>query len=168
MEKTFIIRPSSLYAFLKPVHNLIFGIIILSLGYFIVDALEIRFEVQTEYLDYLLFFCWVILLLFFFKYIYQVALINSQKYEISREKLNFKRGVFTIKTDFLELYRIKDFSEERPFLLRIINAMVVRLDTSDKSHAVFFMKGIPQSNITNVLRELVEENRLRKNVYEID
>lgn len=106
--------------------------------------------------------------LFVLTYIYRYLLIRSIKYDISEDQLNYTRGVFSIRTDYIELYRVKDFSKTRSFVLRIINAMSITLDTSDKSHPRFHMIGIPKSNLLETLRDLVEQARIDKRVFEVD
>ena len=58
-----------------------------------------------------------------------------------------------------------DFKETKPFLFRLIGGMTFAIETTDKSHPVFKLEGIPKSNIDAVIRELVEDNRERKRVF---
>ena len=66
------------------------------------------------------------------------------------------------------MYRIKDFDQKQSLIMRIIKIMHIRLMTSDISHPMLELKGIPVSNITDVIRELVEKSRKENRVYAID
>ena len=152
-KKNFIIFPTSLYAFLKPLFFVILGFGLIALG-----IIFFRFRATIIPLS----------IPFFLIYFYKALYIKTTKYEISAQQIKHTRGVFSIKTDYLELYRVKDFGEHRSFLMRLLAVMKVTLITSDKSDPIFEMNGIPKSNITKVLRELVETNRVKKRVFEID
>ena len=100
--------------------------------------------------------------------LYKYLLIRSYRYEISQEKITWSRGILSRNIDFLELYRVKDYRVQQPLTLRIIGSMHLILETSDRSHPIFLFKGIPYSNFPDELRKLVEFNRDRKRVYEVD
>lgn len=100
--------------------------------------------------------------------VYRRVYFAILRYEVSQYQIKYYRGVFNYKTDFLEMYRIKDFAVERPLHLRIFGIMHVTLATSDNSHPIFRMEGIPSSNIPDVIRQLVERARKDKRVYEVD
>lgn len=88
--------------------------------------------------------------------------------EIFEDRLSVKKGVFSRSKDFMELYRIKDYAESQPFLMRVFGLMNVTLETSDKSDPVLYFKGVPQSNIVEVIRGMVEIQRKKKGVREFD
>ncbi len=99
---------------------------------------------------------------------YRILYIRSKKFEIDKEQIIYSRGIFNIDIDFLELYRVKDFKIRKSFGMRLIKAMKITLITSERDSTEFLMSGIKSSNITFQLRELVEWNRSKKNVYEVD
>ena len=119
-------------------------------------------EKRQKYLTYSLLCLSLICLM---AYIISYLFLNSVTYTITPERIVFKRGIFTIKTDFIELYRVQDYAEVRTFLLRFIGAMNYRIDTLDKSHSVFIFRGIPTSNLDHKLRALVEIAREEKRVF---
>jgi len=90
------------------------------------------------------------------------------RYEISPEQIKYTRGVLQVKIDFLEMYRIKDFDQRQSLIMSMLGIMHIRLMTSDISHPMLVMKGIPKSNIADVLRELIEQSRRENRVYAID
>ena len=167
-KKTIVLTPVKLYAFLKPIVPfmftfLIIGIVYYGIGYLMqLDLIQSNFDIGS-----LLPYAIAILALAFLVYIYRVAFILSHKFRITNEQIEYVRGVFSINSDFVELYRVKDLMIKKPFIMRLLTAQNLSLITSDKSHPLLHMCAIPTSNIHEVLRELIEINRTRKGVYEI-
>lgn len=168
-QKTITLSPVRYYAVLKPIFPLILSWGVLAL--FMVgaeylqrtDLLWATYDIQKLYP-----FALGIGSMAFIHYLYKVFFILSHKFKIDNEQIEYVRGVFSINSDFVELYRVKDLMIQRPFLIRLLTAQNLSLITSDKTHPVLLMFAIPNSNIHEVLRELVERNRQRKGVYEID
>ena len=100
--------------------------------------------------------------------LYRIIYWRQVKYEISREQIRYSRGIWHRQTDFLEMFRIKDFDQRQTLPMQMLGVMHIRLMTSDITHPVLELKGIPVSNITDMLRQLVEEARRKNRVYAID
>lgn len=168
-KKIIVLKPVFLYAIIKPIVPLLMMIALLFVIYFGVEyflslnIVSIDFEL-TSLLPYAV----GVLCIAFLYYVYRVAFILSHKFKITNEQIEYVRGVFSINSDFVELYRVKDLMIKRPFIMRLLTAQNLSLVTSDKSHPILHMFAIPTSNIHEVLRELVELNRNNKGVYEID
>lgn len=168
-KKIIVLKPVFLYAIIKPIFPLLMVIALLFVLYFAaeyflsLDLVPMDFELAS-----LLPFAVGIVCLSLLYYIYKVAFILSHKFKITNEQIEYVRGVFSINSDFVELYRVKDLMIKRPFIMRLLTAQNLSLITSDKSHPMLHMFAIPTSNIHEVLRELVELNRNNKGVYEID
>lgn len=159
MTKHYLIKPNTYYALMKP-----FGFFILAVMFATLT------QFSSVYLNNEIFQLIGVgsSLLLVLMYIYKFLYIKSMAYKITREQIVYTRGVFTITTDNIELYRVKDFTVKRPFLMRVIKAMNFYLITSDKTHPILDMIGIPKSNIDQVVRKLVEEQRRIKGVREFD
>ena len=82
--------------------------------------------------------------------------IRSRVYELTTERIKTSQGIFTRRTDELELYRVKDVTLVEPFFLRLCGLGNIVITTNDAS--------TPNLTIPAVrgVRELREE--LRKNV----
>lgn len=159
MTKHYLIKPSIYYALIKPFGFFILAILFATLTHFAPVFLK------KEVFQFIGIGSSLLLVLM---YIYKFLYIKSMFYKITREQIVSTRGVFTITTDNIELYRVKDFTVKRPFLMRIINTMNFSLITSDKTHPILDLIGIPKSNIDQVVRKLVEEQRRIKGVREFD
>jgi len=91
------------------------------------------------------------------------------RYEIYDDRIIYRRGVFTVTTDEILLYRIKAINLNEPFLYRLVGISNLSIITSDKYVNEITLKGVPVGmNFRNALRELVEENRTKKGVKEFD
>lgn len=150
------LRPKNLYAIFYPVKYLFFSIVFITGGYYL------KPYVPEDILKYSVAGLVGIMLIF---YILHFLYIKSIVYTVTDEQILFKRGIFTITTDYIELYRVLDFTTVRSFLLRFIGGMTFIMETSDKSHPIFELIAIPKSNIEEIIRNLVEDNRTRKNVF---
>lgn len=98
---------------------------------------------------------------------YQYLLLSSITYEITDQKLTVKKGVFTLKKDYLELYRVIDMQLFSPFFGRILNYCNVTLYSRDLSSPTLRMMGIPNGEaVVELLRDEVEGARENSRVYE--
>ena len=150
-NKFFVICPSGSYVLLKVLFPLTIGLMIVVVAIWL----------QQSY--------WALLSVLPLGYVmYKAAYLMLLRYEVSQGQIRYYSGVFNRRADFLEIYRIKDFEISQPFVLRLLGIMHFSMTTSDKSHPVFRMEGIPKSNIADTIRELVEQARLDKRVYEVD
>jgi len=150
-QETVILRPALSFAILKSINLIIFSIMIL--------LLSVYFNFQP-----IAFAAIVPIILFVYRIIYW----RMVKYEISSTQIKYTRGVFHIKMDFLEMYRIKDFEQRQSLVMRLLNIMHINLMTSDITHPVLELKGIPKSNMLDILRRLVQKSRKENRVYEVD
>ena len=95
--------------------------------------------------------------------------VKGTKYELTNERLTTRSGVLSKQTDELELYRVKDYKIEHPFLLRIFSLGNIILETSDRSSPVIMIKAIPDAEeLGQKVRRYVEERRDSKRVREVD
>ena len=100
---------------------------------------------------------------------YHVLRVRSTRYEITPEELKHYSGILSRKYDYIELYRVKDFRIDRPFIYRLFGLGTLVIYTSDKTTPVFRMEAIRKAEDTyTVLRGFVERNRREKHVFEVD
>jgi|CoawatStandDraft_6_1074263.scaffolds.fasta_scaffold02559_3 uncharacterized membrane protein YdbT with pleckstrin-like domain len=98
-------------------------------------------------------------------------------YQLFPQTIVLKTGILSQKIDNIELYRVRDYSIEKPFLLRIFGLGNIILITSDKSKGNVAFKGQKNiilnaiqdpENVYNQLRTLVESSRKRTGTREVD
>jgi uncharacterized membrane protein YdbT with pleckstrin-like domain len=95
--------------------------------------------------------------------------IKFKKYKITTERIFFTEGIFSKKTDALELYRVKDLDVYEPFWMRIFRVGNIKLSTSDDTTPVFTLLAIPSPpDLMNKLRINIEKRRDEKRVRGIE
>src|SRR6266496_4673852 len=89
--------------------------------------------------------------------------LKCRVYEVTSERLKVSRGIFTRRSDELELYRVKDLTLIEPFFFRLFSLGSIIVTTHDAStptvniHAVRGVKELREE-----LRRAVEACREKK------
>jgi uncharacterized membrane protein YdbT with pleckstrin-like domain len=90
-------------------------------------------------------------------------------YELTSQRLRIRTGILNKMVDELELFRVKDYSMEQPFLLRLIGLGNISMVTSDASHPNVALRAIPGvEDVREKLRTAVQAERDRRRVRELD
>ena len=90
-------------------------------------------------------------------------------YELTEQTFTEKSGVLSQKIESLELYRIKDYSVEKPFLMRLFGLGNLTLTSSDKSNPYVYLYGIKDvENVRDIFRQHVEKARKATGTKEVD
>lgn len=111
-------------------------------------------------------FFWLVIPLFVLLWKYLV--VKNTRYELTSQRLRLRTGVLNKEVNELELYRVKDFKIEQPFLLRIFSVANIVLDTSDNSHPIVSILAVEDAEaLLSAIREHVEIMR-RNRVREVD
>ena len=88
---------------------------------------------------------------------------RNHRITITTERVRESTGVFSKRTDELELYRVRDTTFVAPFGLRIFGCGNLVLNTSDMSTPVVTLTGIPADPaLRDGLRAAIEQCRDRK------
>ena len=84
-------------------------------------------------------------------------------YEITSERVKVIKGIFSKRTDELELYRVKDTSLVEPFVYRMFSVGNIVIVTNDVSTPAVELRAIKNAQeVREQLRASIEECRLRK------
>lgn len=99
----------------------------------------------------------------------QYLLIRSNRYKVTTERIFFTTGIFSKKTEALELYRVRDIDMYEPFWQRMFKLGNVKLSTSDKTTPEFILKAVPKpAELLNNIRKAVENRRDVKRVRGVE
>jgi uncharacterized membrane protein YdbT with pleckstrin-like domain len=94
-----------------------------------------------------------------------VALIRSQVFEVTSERIRWRRGIFTKRTDELELYRVMDATLVEPFLLRMANAGDIAIRSADVTTPHLTLPAVKgAAELREKLRVSIENCRTKKGV----
>lgn len=111
--------------------------------------------------------CWLIVPVFIA--IWKWLVLRNIRYELTSERLKIRQGVLNKDLDELELYRVRDYKLEQPFILRLFGLGNITLRTSDTSHPYVILRGLREGELVREqIRKYVEECRIRKRVLPLD
>ena len=111
--------------------------------------------------------CWLVVPVFYA--IWKWLVLRNVRYELTTERLKIREGVLNKQLDELELYRVRDYKLDQPFLLRLFSLGNITLRTADTSQPVVVLRAIRDGeNVYEQIRKYVEECRIRKRVLPID
>ncbi len=95
--------------------------------------------------------------------------VKNQKYKITTERIFYTTGIFSKKTEAMELYRVKDVDMYEPFWQRMFKLGNISLSSSDQTTANFLLKAVPKpAELMNSIRKSVETRRDVKRVRGIE
>jgi len=105
----------------------------------------------------------------FFMVIIRWWMTKATTYELTTQRLIKDSGILNRLHDEMELYRVKDYSLERPFLERLLGLGTLKILTSDVTHPSVVLRAIPEAQeVREKLRTAVQAERDRKRVREMD
>ena len=101
--------------------------------------------------------------------VWQWLVVRCRVYELTTQRMRLFEGVLNQNIDEVELYRVKDTTIHRPFILRIFNLSIIHLATSDRTHTTVDMRAIHDGvTVREMIRKNVEIIRDSKRVREVD
>ena len=111
---------------------------------------------------------WILLGLAGLALIYMIGVISVVKatqYEITTERIRLRTGIFTKRTEEVELYRALDTSLIEPLSLRMFGLGTIEVRTADASQPKVWLEAIHRARtVREDLRKHIEECRDRKRV----
>ena len=100
--------------------------------------------------------------------LYGCLYLSKLQYVISAEQLIVQQGVFHRTSDYIELYRIVDFSEQRDILEQFFGLKTISIYSGDRTNPKLDIYGVKEKlDVVGIIRERVEYNKQRRGVYEI-
>ena len=105
----------------------------------------------------------ILLATLFCKYLY----LSRVRYTINAEQLQYEYGIFSIQRDYIELYRVVDYSEQRSLPQRLFGLKTVSIYSGDMTCPRLDVVGVRnQTDLIKVIRERVEYNKKKRNIHE--
>ena len=91
--------------------------------------------------------------------------LRSRHYELTTQRVRVRQGIFSKRTDELELYRVKDVTVFEPFWQRVFGLGNIVITNNDASTPNLTLEALPSASQTReALRNAIEECRDRKRV----
>ncbi|MDB5135434.1 MAG: Bacterial rane flanked domain protein [Mucilaginibacter sp.] len=144
-----LLKPSMIFAFLKTFPLLLLAVTFLLLAWWLSPLF--------------IFSSLAVIAAGWYRFLY----IRNSRYVITPEVIRISRGIFFKRTDQVELFRVKDYIVTQPFLLQLFHLMDLTLKSTDPENPVIWLRGIPESDIIDTIRERVQETRQHNKIFEI-
>jgi uncharacterized membrane protein YdbT with pleckstrin-like domain len=91
--------------------------------------------------------------------------LKCRVYEVTTERIKVSRGIFSRRTDEMELYRVKDLTLIEPFFFRLFGLGSVIITTNDASTPTLTIHAVKRvKELREQLRQAVEVCRDKKRV----
>jgi uncharacterized membrane protein YdbT with pleckstrin-like domain len=145
-----LLKPSTLFAFQKAFPMILLAATFLFLAWYL-SPYFILFSFGTS------IFAW-----------YRLLYIRSIEYLLTSEYIRFTRGIFFKRVDQVEMFRIKDYIITQSFILQVFGMMCLTLKSTDPENPVIQFRGIPETDITETIRERVNIARNNSKIYELN
>ena len=100
--------------------------------------------------------------------LYLFIYIRKMDFVVTGEQLIHEHGVFVRDSDYIELYRVVDFKENRSFLQQLAGLKTVSVysvDSNTPRQEIIRVRN--NMNLVAHIRERVDYNKQRKGIYEI-
>ena len=108
-----------------------------------------------------------IAVIFILYLLYRYLYVTRTVYVITSEQLKYECGLFSCNRDFIELYRVVDYSERRSFLQILLGIKTVSIYSGDRTHPRLDLVGVSNKlDLISTIRERVELNKKRHNIHE--
>ena len=89
--------------------------------------------------------------------------LRNERIVITSQRIRLTTGIFSKRSDELELYRVRDSNFVQPFLLRLFNKGNITLTTSDATTPSLTLRALPADlSLRDELRRAIETCRDRK------
>ncbi|MCI0449524.1 MAG: PH domain-containing protein [Chlorobi bacterium] len=96
-------------------------------------------------------------------------IVKNHKYKVTTERIFYTTGIFSKKTEAMELYRVRDVDMYEPFWQRLFKLGNIRLTSSDETTENFLLKAVPNpSKLMDDIRKHVEIRRDVKRVRGVE
>lgn len=100
--------------------------------------------------------------------IYKILYLARIEYVLTGEQLIFLHGVITHSTDYMELYRVIDYQQNRTLMQQMAGLKTVTVFSGDRNTPRLDLMGISEKvDVVGEIRRRVEYNKERRHIYEI-
>ena len=87
-------------------------------------------------------------------------------YRVTSQRLVHESGILRRVTNRIEVIDMDDITFEQGFVERLVNVGSIRIDSSDRSHPVFWLRGIEDvRNVASLIDNARRDERSRRGLY---
>ena len=97
------------------------------------------------------------------RYVY----LRRMLFTVNEEQVRYEYGIFSLQRDYIELYRVVDYSEQRSFAQMLFGLKTVSISSGDKTCPRLDVVGVRNHiDLIAIIRERVEYNKKKRNIHE--
>ena len=90
------------------------------------------------------------------------------QYIITNDQIIFLHGVISHSTDYMELYRVIDYQQQRSLMQQLSGLKTVIIFSGDRNTPVMQLIGMREKDdVVREIRKRVEYNKQIKHIYEV-
>jgi len=105
----------------------------------------------------------------FFALAWKIAILHFWTWDYTPDSIIERKGVFSVTTEEIQYFRIKDVELYEPFLYRLVGLSKLTLITSDKSRPRIIIDGIKGGAVKRAMfKNMSLSHRRKEGVREID
>lgn len=122
----------------------------------------------TLHIAYVSNICLLLVILVQLLMVYRFGCMLTIRYILTQEQLIFQHGIINHSTEYMELYRVVDYKQNRSLAQQLFGLKTVVIMSGDRTMPELDIIGVKDyENVVGVIRERVEFNKKRKGIYEI-
>jgi membrane protein YdbS with pleckstrin-like domain len=92
-------------------------------------------------------------------------IVKNHRYKVTTERIFYTTGIFSKRTEAMELYRVRDVDMYEPFWQRLFKLGNIAITSSDKTAQNFLLKAVP--NPTELLNNIRKNVEIRRDVKRV-
>ena len=94
--------------------------------------------------------------------------ISRIQYIVTEEQIMYLHGILSHQTDYMELYRVVDYQQNRTFMQQLTRLKTITIMSGDRNMPVLNIIGVREDeDLVQEIRRRVEFNKKQKSIYEI-
>lgn len=112
----------------------------------------------------LAYLAWAIIIFLLYRMLY----ISRIQYIVTEEQIMYLHGILSHQTDYMELYRVVDYQQNRTFMQQLTRLKTITIMSGDRNMPVLNIIGVREDeDLVQEIRRRVEYNKKQKSIYEI-
>lgn len=112
----------------------------------------------------LAYLAWAIIIFLLYRMLY----ISRIQYIVTEEQIMYMHGILSHQTDYMELYRVVDYQQNRTFMQQLTRLKTITIMSGDRNMPVLNIIGVREDeDLVQEIRRRVEFNKKQKSIYEI-
>lgn len=112
---------------------------------------------------------YVLLFIVWAKLAWRVLVVKNTYYSFEEERIALHSGVLNKEVDYIEYFRVKDYTIKRPLIARMFKLHDLEIISTDRTHPYLYLRGLTDFfDGENTLRKGIKESSATGRGREVD